>query len=39
MQDMIHSEKTSRDDSSFEPTIGVIAAVSVLCLMSMLLFL
>lgn len=35
---MIHSEKTSRDDSTFENTMGIVAAVSVLCLMSALLF-
>jgi len=35
---MIHSDRTSRDDSAFEGTIGVIAAISVLCLMSVLFF-
>jgi hypothetical protein len=35
---MIHSDRTSRDDTAFQGTIGIIAAVSVLCLMSALLF-
>jgi hypothetical protein len=34
---MIQSDRTSRDDSMFEGTIGMIAAVAVLCLMSVLL--
>ncbi len=35
---MIHSEKTSRDDSAFEHTVGIVTALSVLCLMTALLF-
>ena len=38
-QTMMHSEKTSRDDSALEHTVGLFAAVSVLCLMTVVLFL
>ena len=36
--DKDQGDRTSRDDTAFQGTIGIITAVSVLCLMSVLLF-
>ena len=33
---MIHSDRTSRDDTNLEGTLGVITALAVLCLIGLL---
>lgn len=35
---MTHANETGRDDSAFDGTVGVLAAVSVLCFMGLVLF-
>lgn len=35
---MLYSDRTSRDDTKFENIMGAVTALSVLCLMAMLLF-